>query len=64
MGWLRLQVQGYDPKAILLAEGDHLHVTFPGYYGAPPIGGAKAAKLRNPLAGMPPPPPGFTLDAR
>ncbi len=64
MGWLKDQVNRYDPRARVLPEGDHLHVTFPGYYGAPPLGGAKAAGLRNPNAGMPPPPAGFTLDAR
>lgn len=48
----------------LRAQGDHLHTTFPGYFGAPALGGAKAAKVRNPLAGMPPPPAGFKLDAR
>ena len=52
----------FDPNAPQLDEGDHLHVTFPGYYGAPPIGGAKAAGLRNPNAGMAPPPPGFQID--
>lgn len=64
MGWLSGQVKRYDPRARVLPEGDHLHVTFPGYYGAPPLGGAKGAGLRNPNAGMPPPPTGFTLDAR
>lgn len=64
MGWLKAQVKRYDPSARLLPEGDHLHVTFPGYYGAPPLGGARSAGLANPLAGMPPPPAGFTLDAR
>ena len=41
-----------------------LRVVVPGYFGAPAIGGAKAAGLHNPLAGMPPPPSGFRLDAR
>lgn len=54
----------FDPTARLLPEGDHLHTTFPGYFGAPPLGGARSAKLHNPLAGMPPPPAGFRLDAR
>ena len=64
MGWLRERVARYDPTARLLNEGDHLHATFPGYFGAPVLGGAKAAGLRNPLAGMPPPPAGFRIDAR
>jgi endonuclease YncB( thermonuclease family) len=64
MGWLRDRVAQFDPSAKVLDEGDHLHVTFPGYYGAPPVGGAKNAGLRNPNAGMPPPPPGFRIDPR
>ncbi|MFC4293569.1 thermonuclease family protein [Novosphingobium tardum] len=64
LGWLRGAVKQFQPDARLLNEGDHLHATFPGYYGAPAIGGAKAAGLRNPLAGMPPPPPGFKIDGR
>lgn len=39
-----------EPDAVLLLEGDHLHVTFPEWYGAPVLGGAKAAGLRNPMA--------------
>lgn len=62
LDWLKAQVRKYDPSARLLNEGDHLHATFPGYYGAPAIGGAAAAGLRNPNAGMPAPPPGFKLD--
>ena len=64
MGWLKDRVRKFDSTARLLPEGDHLHTTFPGYFGAPPLGGAKGAKLSNPLAGMPPPPAGFKLDAR
>ena len=64
MDWLKRQVRQFRPDAVLNNEGDHLDVRFPGYYGAPPLGGAKAAGIRNPLAGMPPPPPGFKLDAR
>lgn len=64
MNWLISQVKAYDPKARLLPEGDHLHATFPGYFGAPALGGARGAGLKNPLAGMPPPPRGFTIDAR
>ena len=38
------------PDARLLPEGDHLHTTFPGWYGAPVLGGAAKAGLRNPNA--------------
>ncbi|WP_324740100.1 hypothetical protein U8326_10030 [Tsuneonella sp. CC-YZS046] len=62
MSWLKREVRKFHPDARMLDEGDHLHTTFPGYYGAPPLGGAKGAGLRNPLQGMPPPPPGFVLD--
>lgn len=61
LGWLSGRVKAVFPNARLLPEGDHLHATFPGYYGAPALGGAKG-RLRNPNAGMPPPPPGFKLD--
>jgi len=61
MAWLRDQVRRYDPDARILDEGDHLHVTFPGYYGAPALGGARTAGLRNPLEAIPPAPPGFVL---
>jgi hypothetical protein len=64
IGWVAQQVKAYDPTARLLPEGDHLHVTFPGYYGAPAIGGARKAGLRNPLQGMPPPPAGFRIDGQ
>lgn len=64
MGWLKGEIRRFDPKARMLDEGNHLHLTIPGYYGAPAIGGAKSAGLKNPLAGMPPPPAGFKLDAR
>lgn len=62
MGWLQARLKAYDPQARFYPEGDHLHVSFPGYYGAPAIGGARRAGLRNPLMGMPPPPPGFSVD--
>jgi GNAT superfamily N-acetyltransferase len=61
MGWLRDRVSKWQKAAKILNEGDHLHVIFPGYYGAPVLGGAKAAGLRNPNMGAPPPPPGFVL---
>jgi len=50
MGWLAKRVLQLEPKARVLNEGDHLHVTFPDWYGAPAIGGAAAAGLRNPVA--------------
>lgn len=61
MNWLGAQVKRIFPDARLLPEGDHLHAVFPGYYGAPALGGAKAAGLQNPLADMPPPPEGFSI---
>jgi hypothetical protein len=48
MAWLIEQVKRAEPTARLLPEGDHLHATFPGWYGAPVLGGAKRAGLRNP----------------
>lgn len=48
----------------LIGQAKQAGVSVSGYYGALALGGAKAAGLRNPLAGMPPPPPGFTLDKR
>jgi len=62
MAWLGARVREEYPKAKVLNEGDHIHAEFPGYYGAPVLGGARSAGLRNPNAGMPLPPPGFTLD--
>lgn len=49
MDWLRVQVKRYRRDAVFLDEGDHLHTIFPDWYGAPAIGGAKAAGLRNPV---------------
>jgi hypothetical protein len=51
IGWLAGQVKRVRPNARVLPEGDHLHVTFPDWFGAPVIGGAKAAGLVNPNAG-------------
>ncbi len=62
MGWLAAQVREAYPGAKVLNERDHIHAEFPGYYGAPVLGGARSAGLRNPNSGMPPPPPGFTID--
>ncbi|MCP5380323.1 MAG: thermonuclease family protein [Novosphingobium sp.] len=64
MAWLRKRVRDLYPDARILIHDGHLHATFPGYFGAPVLGEAKGAGLNNPLEGMPPPPPGFTLDAR
>ena len=51
MRWLMGQVKQVEPTARFYPEGDHLHATFPEWYGAPVLGGAKAAGLRNPMAG-------------
>jgi len=51
LGWLKSQVAKQQPDARLLVHDGHLHATFPGWYGAPVLGGAKAAGLRNPMAG-------------
>lgn len=39
MGWLAPQVRRVEPEASLLNEGDHLHVVFPDWNGAPMLGG-------------------------
>ena len=62
LDWLKSAVRKAQPEARLLVHDGHLHATFPGYWGAPVLGGAKGAGLKNPNAGMPPPPPGFRLD--
>lgn len=61
MEWLKGEVRKVRPGARFLIHDGHLHATFPGYYGAPVLGGAKGAGLKNPLEGIPPPPPGFTI---
>lgn len=61
MDWLKQRVRSLYPNAKLLNEGDHLHSTFPGWYGAPTLGNAKASGLRNPNREAPPPPPGFVI---
>lgn len=48
MGWLMREVKRVEPEARLLPEGDHLHATFPGWYSAPVLGGARSAGLANP----------------
>jgi hypothetical protein len=60
--WLRREVGELHPDAALSIHDGHLHAEFPGYYGAPPLEGAKAAGIRNPLAGIPAPPAGFVLE--
>jgi hypothetical protein len=50
LGWLRSQVAQLEPGARLLVHDGHLHATFPGWFGAPVLGGAKAAGLNNPVA--------------
>ncbi|MBA4305178.1 MAG: hypothetical protein C0429_00415 [Sphingopyxis sp.] len=62
--WLGTRVKKLYPNAHILNEGDHLDVYFPGWYGAPALGGARAAGLENPNAGGQTLPPGFQLDAR
>jgi hypothetical protein len=49
LGQLMQRVRKVEPGARMLAEGDHLHVTFPDWQGAPALGGAAAAGLRNPV---------------
>lgn len=61
MGWFKQRVRSIYPNAKLLNEGDHLHSTFPGWYGAPTLGNAKAVGLRNPNREAPPPPEGFVI---
>lgn len=39
LGWLRAQVERYDPKARTLIHDGHLHAGFNGYYRAPKLGG-------------------------
>lgn len=62
LGWLRGEVARNYPKADLLVHAGHLHARFPGWYGAPVLGGAKPAGVRNPFAGMPAPPRGFKVN--
>lgn len=39
MAWLAAQVRRLEPEASVLNEGDHLHVVFPDWNGAPMLGG-------------------------
>ncbi len=48
LGQLMQRVRKVEPGARMLPEGDHLHVTFPDWQGAPALGGAAAAGVRNP----------------
>ncbi|WP_324741609.1 thermonuclease family protein [Tsuneonella sp. CC-YZS046] len=50
LGWLRKQVQALEPNASFLIHDGHLHATFPDWYGAPVLGGARDAGLVNPMA--------------
>ena len=61
MGWLQARVRSLYPKAKMLNEGDHLHTTFPGWFGAPTLGNAKSAGLANPNREAPPLPAGFVI---
>lgn len=49
MRQLMERVQAVEPGARMLPEGDHLHVTFPDWQGAPALGGAATAGVRNPV---------------
>ncbi|HUD92038.1 hypothetical protein, partial [Sphingobium sp.] len=49
MGWLSREVRKVEPGARFYPEGDHLHATFPDWYGAPVLGGAKSAGIENPM---------------
>lgn len=49
MRQLMERVRRVEPGARMLPEGDHLHVTFPDWQGAPALGGAAAAGVRNPV---------------
>ena len=51
LGWLKKQVMQIEPEASLLVHDGHLHATFPGWYGAPVLGGARDDGLVNPMAG-------------
>lgn len=46
--WLQSEIARHYPEAQFLNEGDHLDVRFPGYRGAPALGGAAKAGLKNP----------------
>lgn len=61
MSWLKGRVRSLYPKAKMLDEGDHLHTTFPGWFGAPTLGNARSAGLANPNREAPPPPSGFVI---
>lgn len=50
-GWLKAQLKRYRRDVRLLDEGDHVHATFPDWFGAPVLGEAKGAGLVNPMAG-------------
>lgn len=46
--WLKNEVLRHYPYAQILDEEDHLDVRFPGYRGAPALGGAAKAGITNP----------------
>ena len=50
MRWLMEQVERVEPGADMLPEGDHLHVIFPDWQGAPALGNARSAGLINPAS--------------
>jgi hypothetical protein len=47
-GTAQIMANAKEYRERLLPEGDH--ATFPGWYGAPVLGGARSAGLRNPMA--------------
>jgi hypothetical protein len=49
MRQLIARVWATEPGARMLPEGDHLHVTFHNWQGAPAQSGARTAEVRNPL---------------
>lgn len=58
---LGVRVRKSFPGARILNEGDHLHITFPGWGLAPAIGNAERAGVVNPAL-VPPPPAGFEVE--
>lgn len=47
---LAAAVKLLKPNVVTYPEGDHLHTTFPGWYGAPVLGNARSWGFANPNA--------------